>query len=87
VRFFNLHPGVVETEMTALHHVNQMGFVMDSPELSGGTVLFLTTPEAEFLRGRWVSANWKVDELVQLQETIVKEHLLVSGLHAKLGKE
>lgn len=63
-----------------------MGFVMDSPELAGCTALFLLTPEAEFLRGRWCSANWKVDELVQLQEEIVKGHLLVSGLHAKLGK-
>ena len=64
-----------------------MGFVMDSAELSGGVVLFLTTPEADFLRGRWVSANWKVDELVELQETIVKEHLSVSGILGKLGKD
>lgn len=73
--------------MNKLHHVKAMGFVMDSPELSGGATLFLTTPEAEFLRGRWVSANWKFDELVQLQETVVKEHLFVSALNGKLGKE
>lgn len=73
--------------MNELHHVKEMGFVMDSAELPGGVVLFLTTPEADFLRGRWVSANWKVDELVELQETIVKEHLLVSGILGKLGKD
>ncbi|KAK5051873.1 hypothetical protein LTR84_002676 [Exophiala bonariae] len=86
-RVFNLHPGVVDTELTTLHHVAQMGFNMDSPELSGGAALFLTTPDAEFLRGRWVSANWQVDDLVKQREVVVKEHLFVTGLSGKLGAE
>lgn len=86
-RVFNMHPGIVDTELTKSHHVQQMGFIMDSPELAGGMSLFLTTPDAEFLRGRWVSANWNVDELVEMRDLIVKEHLLVSGLNGKLGKE
>lgn len=82
-----MHPGIVDTELTALHHVREMGFNMDSPELPGGAALFLTTPDAEFLRGRWVSANWKVDDLVKIKDLIVREHLFVSGLSGKLGKE
>lgn len=81
-----MHPGIVDTELNTRHHVQQMGFIMDSPELAGGTSLFLTTPDAEFLRGRWISVNWNVDELVEMRDVIVKEHLLVSGLSGKLGK-
>ena len=58
---------------------------MDSPGLAAGTVLYLTTPRAEFLRGRWISANWRLDELESRKEQMVRQNLLKTGLNAKLG--
>ena len=54
-------------------------------ELTGGVILWLTTTQAEFLRGRWLSANWRVDELVAMKETIISQNLLKTAFNAKLG--
>lgn len=56
-----------------------------SPALTGGVSLFLATPRAEFLRGRFMSVNWRVDELEAMKETIVGNHLLKSAFNAKFG--
>lgn len=55
------------------------------PALTGGVSLFLTTPRAEFLRGRFVSVNWRVDELEAMKGSIVEGHLLKSGIMGKIG--
>ena len=40
-----------------------------------------------FLSGRFVSANWDVEDLVRRREEIVKRDLLKVGLNAELGAE
>lgn len=81
-----MHPGVVDTEITRFFKIKEsFGWKMDSPDLAGGTALFLTTPAAEFLRGRWVSSSWRMDQLVNMQAEILRGGLLKSGLNAKLG--
>jgi len=59
---------------------------MDSASLAAGTCLYLTTPAAKFLRGRWISATWRVDELEERREEIMKDDLLKTGINARLGK-
>lgn len=51
------------------------GWLTDSPELSGAVCVYLTTKEADYLRGRYVSACW---DLPQLQER--KDEILVKDL-------
>ena len=85
-RFFSLHPGVVETDMTRSHKVTtNYNWHMDSPELPAGTALWLTTSEADFLRARTISANWRMDDLMKQKEQIEGEGLLKTGLSGKLG--
>lgn len=48
-------------------------FALDTPELVGGSVVWLATNNARFLSGRFVSANWSVDDLQQR-----KDHILAS---------
>ena len=54
-------------------------------ELVGGTAVFLATPAATFLSGRFVSANWDVDELVARKDEIVSKDLLKVVLSGEFG--
>ncbi|GAA5888894.1 hypothetical protein JCM5296_005035 [Sporobolomyces johnsonii] len=78
VRTFAIHPGGVLTKLSMdamspdLYH-----YLCDTPELSAGFSLWLATQDdADFLRGRYVCANWDVDELVAKKAEIVSKDLL-----------
>src|SRR5271169_2515792 len=77
-----LHPGIVMTDMVLS---GAEKFATDSPELAGGVALWLTTTEAEFLNGKYMSANWDVDEVVAKKEEILDEKLLTLGLSGTFG--
>lgn len=84
IRCVALHPGgVVETEMASSaldpdsplpEHVRRM--MIDKPALPGGTAVYLSTPRAKFLMGRFVSATWDLEELEKLRERVADEDLL-----------
>jgi hypothetical protein len=44
--------------------------------------VWLTSPEAKFLRGKYVWANWDVDELKQKEKEIIDTDLLNTRLGA-----
>jgi len=79
VRTFTFHPGAVKTVLSKYvipeHGHDMLG---DSPELPGGFALWLATQgkKADFLRGRFISANWDVNDLLEREEEIVKKGLL-----------
>jgi hypothetical protein len=58
----------------------------DTPELAAGFALWLTTQTSEvgFLRGRYVSCNWDVGELLALRREIEDKNLLWTRV---LGQE
>ncbi|KAJ9604722.1 hypothetical protein H2200_010836 [Cladophialophora chaetospira] len=85
--FYSLHPGVVDTDITRAHNVSQFGWNFDAPDLSAGVALWLTTPDATFLKGRWISANWRVDDLLAKRDEIEGRGLLKGGINARLGVE
>jgi len=63
--------------------------LVDKPELAGGYVVWLTTPKADVLRGRYSSATWDVEEVIERGEEIVKGNLLrcgITGLTAGAGQ-
>ncbi|ETS02765.1 NAD(P)-binding protein [Trichoderma reesei RUT C-30] len=74
VRAVSLHPGTILTDITTEWLVR---FSKDTPELAGGTAVWLTTKEAAFLNGRYVSANWSVEELVRREREIAEGGKLV----------
>jgi hypothetical protein len=50
----------------------------DTPELAAGYALWLATSgsKVDFLRGRYSSADWDVNELMSRQDEIVGRNLL-----------
>ncbi|GAA5858638.1 hypothetical protein JCM8547_001401 [Rhodosporidiobolus lusitaniae] len=73
VRTFAIHPGGVQTKLATGHPFD----LPDQPELAAGLALWLATQDkADFLRGKYVSANWDVDELIAKKDEILKGDLL-----------
>lgn len=82
-----LHPGIVDTEMTKDIFRK---FALDTPELVGGIGVWLAGwdgPDRSFLSGRFVAANWDVEDLVSRKDEIVEKELLKMNLNANLGTE
>jgi NAD(P)-dependent dehydrogenase (short-subunit alcohol dehydrogenase family) len=80
-----LHPGIIDTEM--MKDVFKP-FALDTPELVGGIGVWLAGWEGadrSFLNGRFVSANWDVEDLVARGDEIQKEGLLKMDLKGELG--
>ena len=57
------------------------GILGDEPELAGETFVWLTgggkgKGEREWLRGRYVSVNWDMEEFIGMREKVVRGDLL-----------
>lgn len=78
VRTFALHPGGVMTKLARdSMPPDTHDSLTDKPELAAGFAVWLaTSKKADFLRGRYVSANWDVDQLVAKRDEIVQKDLL-----------
>jgi NAD(P)-dependent dehydrogenase (short-subunit alcohol dehydrogenase family) len=82
-----LHPGIVATDMVIGTFER---FALDTPGLVGGLAVWLAAWEdgekgRNFLSGRFVSANWDVDGLVQRKKEILEKDLLKMDIKAELG--
>jgi len=66
VRVFNLHPGIIPTAMN--EKSGMMDFANDTAELPAGFAVWLSSREADFLRGRFLWANWDVEQLIKMKE-------------------
>ncbi|KAK0122129.1 hypothetical protein ONS95_010389 [Cadophora gregata] len=77
-------PGVVLTDMTLDAF---RPYAKDTPELVGGVAVWLSTEKAEFLNGKYVEANWSVDDLVSRKEEIVTQGKLSIKLGGDFGHE
>ncbi|KAK8074143.1 short chain dehydrogenase [Apiospora phragmitis] len=73
-----VHPGMVDTAMFRASGAtpDKPMVHMDTPKLFAGFCLWVTRPEAKFLSGRMVWANWDVDELKGKEEEITSKNLL-----------
>ncbi|EPE36263.1 NAD(P)-binding Rossmann-fold containing protein [Glarea lozoyensis ATCC 20868] len=79
-----IHPGILMTDIVA---ESLKPFAKDTYELTGGFAVWLSTEQASFLNGRYVSANWSVDELVERKEEIVSEGKLLVGIKGEFGEQ
>ena len=80
----SLDPGLVPTDMG--HSVPYLaGFLHDTPELSGGTAVWLASGDKTFMTGRYIAANWNVEELESRKEEITDRDFLTFGLKGKFG--
>ncbi|BGP51570.1 hypothetical protein JCM10450v2_007517 [Rhodotorula kratochvilovae] len=78
VRTFSMHPGGVMTKLARESMPpDTHGLLTDKAELAAGFSVWLATqPKADFLRGRYVSANWDVTDLLKKAPEIVARDLL-----------
>uniref|UniRef100_A0A8H7K5F1 Transcription factor domain-containing protein n=1 Tax=Bionectria ochroleuca TaxID=29856 RepID=A0A8H7K5F1_BIOOC len=73
LRVFNVHPGMAKSSV--LRSELEI-YANDTPDLFGGLTLYLAGKQADFLRGRFVAANWDVGDLEKHQEEIKAQELL-----------
>jgi NAD(P)-dependent dehydrogenase (short-subunit alcohol dehydrogenase family) len=84
IKCFALHPGGVSTDLglsmpQALH-----AYLIDEPQLAANFAVWLCSGKADWAKGRYLSANWDVNELSALQNTILGDDLLVNRMRAKI---
>lgn len=96
VKFFNIHPGAVLTQLVKNSGLEDLAVWEDGKlflawserslpgeigannvsligRLPGDFSVWLASPEAEFLNGRFVWAQWDVDELISLKEKVAAD--------------
>ena len=87
LRVFSIHPGIVEAEGGRGMVVPRFTpFTKEMGLLTGGVTLYLQKPEADHLRGVFLSVNWDVAELDEHEGGLVDKKLLnLSFLNATLS--
>ncbi|KAF2475912.1 NAD(P)-binding protein [Lindgomyces ingoldianus] len=80
-RFYSVQPGAVMTDMLTNSGLLALpDLPLDDLELPGHFMVWLASPEAEFLKGKFLWANWDVEELKEKKEKILAGNNLVTGL-------
>lgn len=74
IRFVSIHPGRVATDMATKSELTGMEFT--DIDLSANFILWATTLEADFLKGRFAWVNWDIDELKARRSEILEKDLL-----------
>ncbi|TVY34385.1 Short chain dehydrogenase [Lachnellula subtilissima] len=82
LRVVNMHPGIVDTGMTR----RAGGAGQDDVSLSADFMVWLASPEAAFTKGKYVWANWDVDELKARANEISGSNLLKMTLEGWEGQ-
>lgn len=78
--FFSIHPGAFYTR-TVAGVVPESAMKWEDIDLPAHFALWLAGPQSRFLNGRFVWANWDVDELIELKPKIeANKSLLTIGL-------
>ncbi|MCJ1246255.1 hypothetical protein MMC30_003461 [Trapelia coarctata] len=71
------HPGgIADTGMGENVPENLRQNLIDSVDLAAGTALYLSTPRAAFLSGRFVFGNWDMEKVEAIKDEIVGDDLL-----------
>ncbi|KAI6910122.1 hypothetical protein KC318_g4283 [Hortaea werneckii] len=71
-RIFSMHPGAIYTP-TVAKNVGKDDVPWEDINLPANLCLWLSSGQADFLHGRFVWAQWDVDELIALKDRIVSE--------------
>ncbi|KAJ6016230.1 hypothetical protein N7540_010821 [Penicillium herquei] len=77
----SIDPGILPTAMG-----NSVPFLaevlLDKPELVGGLAVWVSSGDRNYLSGRWLTANWDVEEIEKRKDEIVEKNLLKYRIHA-----
>jgi NAD(P)-dependent dehydrogenase (short-subunit alcohol dehydrogenase family) len=83
IKCFAIHPGGVATDLGRNMPAAMHAYLTDSPELAAGFMVWLASGKADWATGRYLSANWDVEELAALKDEILRDDLLVNRLRTK----
>lgn len=79
----SVHPGAVDTDMLRSFglYAKLDPAVLDDVSLSAHFLLWLVSKEARFLKGKYVCANWDVEELKVKAKEIETTRILEANIH------
>lgn len=80
VRFVNCHPGNIESDGFTRSGATEPPNGMTNGVLAGQFFVWLCTEEANFLSGRFVWAEWDIDELKAKEKQITDDDLLLTTI-------
>lgn len=80
VRFINIHPGLVDTDGYTISGMSTPARGFTSGELVGQFFAWAATEDAAFLNGRFVWAEWDVEDLKAKRDEILAKDLLLFGM-------
>lgn len=83
VKCFAIHPGGVATDLGKNMPDYIHPLLVDEPELPGGFIVWLCSGKADWAKGRYLSAEWDVEELLAMKDEIVGDDLMVNRLRVK----
>ncbi len=83
IKCFAIHPGGVATELGLSMPETLHAYLDDEPDLAACFSVWLASGQADWAKGRYLSATWDVDELSSLRDEIVDNELLVNRLRGK----
>ncbi|SFR50946.1 SDR family oxidoreductase [Litoreibacter janthinus] len=83
IKCFAVHPGGVATDIGHSMPAHMHEYLVDDPSLAASFAVWLSTGDADWAKGRYLSANWDVTELTALKPEILRDDLLVNRLRAK----
>ncbi|MDX8350861.1 SDR family oxidoreductase [Cognatiyoonia sp. IB215182] len=81
---FAIHPGGVATELGHAMPEQLHEYLTDTPDLAACFAVWLMSGEADWAKGRYLSATWDVTELASRKDEIVNDDLLVNRLRANV---
>lgn len=76
-----IHPGLIETAIFNKAGADPKTLPMDKVELPAHFIVWMSSPEAKFLDGRIVWANWDVEELKAKSDAIQSSQDMTSGIY------
>jgi len=80
VSVFALHPGRIKTELSKTIGPIAEPYLTDDVQLPAWTMVRLVQGKEDYLSGRYVSANWDLDEVYGYKDAIVSEDALKNRL-------
>ncbi|MBV7377940.1 SDR family oxidoreductase [Maritimibacter sp. DP4N28-5] len=83
IKSFAIHPGGVATELGHAMPEGMHQYLIDEPDLAACFIVWLTSGQADWARGRYLSATWDVAELTAMRDVILDKSLLVNRLRAE----
>ncbi|THH10725.1 hypothetical protein EW146_g8284 [Bondarzewia mesenterica] len=85
VKVFSVHPGTIKTDMVMDNNPQWQDAAIDTTRLAACTILYLTTGKADWLAGKFVSANWDLQEVIEgYKDKIIESDALVNRFHVPL---